>query len=83
VFEELRRHYAYLVVDTSPLLLAPEASMVAAASDGVVMVVRANRTRREVVQRGIRLLSQGQCRVLGAVLNDRSFPIPPFLYRRL
>jgi Mrp family chromosome partitioning ATPase len=83
VFEDLRRHYAYLVIDASPLLQSPEASMIAAASDGVVMVVRANRTRREVVQRGLRILAQGHCRVLGAVLNERKFPIPPFLYRRL
>jgi hypothetical protein len=35
------------------------------------------------VQRGLRLLHQSNCHVLGAVLNERCYPIPSFLYRRL
>jgi len=83
LFKELERHYAYVIVDTSPVLQAPETSLLGAAADGVVVVIRANRTRREVVQRGLRMLGQGNCRILGAVLNERRYPIPPFVYRRL
>ena len=83
LFKELERHYAYVIVDASPVLQAPETSLLGACADGVVVVVRANRTRREVVQKGLRLLSQGNCRILGAVLNERRYPIPPFVYRRL
>ncbi|MEZ4649167.1 MAG: CpsD/CapB family tyrosine-protein kinase [Candidatus Eisenbacteria bacterium] len=83
VLDEIQRHYAFVVLDGAPLVDSPESSLLAAATDGVVLVVRANRTRREVVQRGLRLLHQSNCQVLGAVLNDRKYPIPSFLYRRL
>jgi Mrp family chromosome partitioning ATPase len=80
---DLHRHYAFIVIDASPLLSAPEAGLIAAAADGTLVVVRARRTRREVVQKGLRLLAQSNCRVVGAVLNDRRYPIPSFFYRRL
>lgn len=83
LLDEIHRHYAFVVFDSAPLVSSPESGLLAAASDGVVLVVRANRTRREVVQRGVRLLQQANCHVLGVVLNDRRFPIPSFLYRRL
>jgi Mrp family chromosome partitioning ATPase len=83
VIEEIQRHYAFVVLDGAPLVDSPESVLLAAATDGVVLVVRANRTRREIVQRGLRLLHQSNCHVLGAVLNERCYPIPSFLYRRL
>lgn len=82
-FRELEQHYSFVVIDCSPLLLAPETGLLAGVTDGVVVVVRANRTRREIVQRALKVLQNGSCRVLGAVLNERRYPIPAFLYRRL
>ena len=83
VIEEIRHHYAFVVLDGAPLVDSPESVLLAAATDGVVVVVRANRTRREIVQRGLRMLHQANCHILGAVLNERRYPIPAFLYRRL
>lgn len=83
LLRELTRHYAFVVVDAGASLLAPETAIFASSTDGVVLVVRANRTRREVVQKAIEVLNKGRCRVLGVVLNDRRYPIPGFLYRRI
>jgi Mrp family chromosome partitioning ATPase len=51
-------------------------------ADGLVLVLEANSTRREAAMRVTESLSQAQIRVLGAVLNKRTFPIPESLYRR-
>jgi Mrp family chromosome partitioning ATPase len=51
-------------------------------ADGFVLVLEANSTRREAAMRVTESLSQAQIRVLGAVLNKRTFPIPESLYRR-
>ena len=67
----------------SPDRLAPETAIFASSTDGVVLVVRANRTRREVVQKAIDVLNKARCRLLGVVLNDRRYPIPGFIYRRI
>jgi Mrp family chromosome partitioning ATPase len=80
---EMTRYYAFVVVDAGASLATPEAALLAASSAGVVLVVRANRTRREVVQRALDALHRARCRVLGVVLNDRHYPIPGFLYRRI
>ncbi len=80
---EMARHYSFIIIDAGASLLAPETAMLAANTDGVVLVVRANRTRREVVQKAVGTLNKTRCRLLGVVLNDRRYPIPGFLYRRV
>jgi Mrp family chromosome partitioning ATPase len=80
---EMTRHYAFVVIDAGASLAAPETALLASSTAGVVLVVRANRTRREVVLRALDALHRARCRVLGVVLNDRQYPIPTFLYRRI
>jgi len=46
-------------------------------------VLEANATRRESALRIAETLRATQIRVLGAVLNKRTFPIPEGLYNRL
>ena len=80
---EMTRHYAFVVIDAGAALSAPETALLASLTTGVVLVVRAGRTRREVVQRAVEALNRARCRVLGVVLNDRRYPIPGFVYRRI
>lgn len=53
------------------------------ASDGAVLVVTANRTRREAALHAKHLLSQWDAELLGVVLDQRKFAIPETIYRRL
>lgn len=80
---EMARHYAFVIVDAGASLAAPETAILASSTDGVVLVVRANRTRREVVLKAVESLNKARCRLLGVVLNDRRYPIPGFIYRRI
>lgn len=80
---QMTRHYAFVVIDAGASLAAPETALLASPAAGVVLVVRANRTRREVVQRAVEALGRARCRLLGVVLNDRHYPIPSFIYRRI
>ncbi len=80
---EMTRHYAFVVIDAGASLAAPEAALLASLTTGVVLVVRASRTRREVVIRATEALNRARCRILGVVLNERRYPIPGFVYRRI
>jgi Mrp family chromosome partitioning ATPase len=80
---ELRREFQYVLVDIPPLNLYPDGVTLAKASDGLVLVLKANSTRREVAQAIVQDLKSASVRVLGAILNERHFPIPEALYRRL
>jgi len=79
----LRHHYHYVVIDGPPVLDSPEMVSLATQVDGIVLVVRAARTKREIVQRAIEAIDKFQGRVLGAILNRQQYVIPDFIYRRL
>jgi Mrp family chromosome partitioning ATPase len=52
-------------------------------ADGIVLIVEANHTKRESVRQAKKHLETAQVQLLGAVLDQRTFPIPEFLYRKL
>ncbi len=80
---ELRKDFAVILIDAPPINTYVDAALLGRMADGLVMIVQANHTRREAAQRAKEILDAAGVRVLGAVLNKRTFPIPEFLYRRL
>jgi capsular exopolysaccharide synthesis family protein len=69
----LRGRFAHIVFDTSPLFGVPDTLAVAACVDGVAVVLRQGRARREDAQRAFRLLESARAPILGVILNrDRS-----------
>lgn len=79
----LRHHFHYVVIDGPPVLDSPELVALAGQVDGIVLVVRAARTKREVVQRALETIEKFHGRVLGAILNRQQYVIPDFIYRRI
>ena len=53
------------------------------ACDGAVLVIRANDTRREAALRAKETVLSFDAELLGAVLVNRTFPVPEAIYRRL
>ena len=80
---ELRSEFDYVLIDVPPLNSYSDGLVLAHLSDGLVMVLEANATRREAALRVAENLRAKQVRVLGAVLNKRTFPIPDSLYHRV
>jgi len=80
---ELRTEFDYLLIDAPPLNTYADAIVFGRLTDGVVLVVEANATRREAAMRAAESLKATKIAVLGVVLNKRTFPIPAVLYKRL
>jgi len=80
---ELRAIFDYVVIDAPPVTLYSDATLLGKLADGVVLVVQANSTHREVVRKAKETLEAAKIRILGAVLNKRTFPIPESWYRKL
>jgi Mrp family chromosome partitioning ATPase len=80
---ELRAAFKFVVVHSSPLTADTDSVLLSRCTDGVVLVVEANSTRRETARRVKENLEVADVPVLGVVLNNRTFPIPEALYRRL
>ncbi len=82
-FAELREAFDYVLICSPALTSETAAIRIAQLSDGVVLIVEANHSRRETVRRAKEQLESAQVQLLGAVLDQRTFPIPEKLYRRL
>jgi len=83
VLADLRQRFDRIVVHTSPVRVSSDALNAARFADGVVIVIRADATRREVVNRAIEMLQSAKGRIAGAVLTDRRQTIPGVVYRRI
>lgn len=80
---EIVDRYDYVLTDSDYIGSPFFSQGVVSAGSGVVLVVRAGKTNREVAGRAVETVRQVGGRVLGVVLNRREFPIPDFIYRRL
>lgn len=80
---ELRLEFDYTIVHGPPAALCSDAALLGYLSDGVVLVLEANVTRRAAAQKAMQMLQATNARVLGTVLSKRTFPIPEGIYRRL
>ena len=81
--QELRKEFDYLLIDAPALNLYGDAVSLGQNTDGVVLVLKAESTRRESALKSLTSLRDAHVEVLGAVLNRRTLPIPEFVYRRL
>jgi capsular exopolysaccharide synthesis family protein len=67
VIDEAKGAFDWVIVDTPPLVLLPDAHLLASMADAVVLVVRANSTPHELVRRAADAV--GRERIAGVVLN--------------
>ncbi|EMG39169.1 hypothetical protein PCS_00055 [Desulfocurvibacter africanus PCS] len=79
----LEGRYDHILIDGAPVQENSSALCLSKIVDGVVLVVEAEKTRRQVVQHTLDLLSGVNAKVLGGVLNKRNFHLPRWLYQRL
>jgi capsular exopolysaccharide synthesis family protein len=82
-FAELRKEFDFVLIDAPPLTPYSDALAFGQLTDGFVLVVEANATRREAALQVSENLRAANVRILGAVLNQRTFPIPETLYNKL
>lgn len=81
--KELRGEFDYVLIDAPSLSQSNAAVMLACAADGAVLVLKANSSRREVARKVMDDLKTANVHLLGAVLNQRTFPIPDNIYHKL
>ncbi|MBN1504634.1 MAG: CpsD/CapB family tyrosine-protein kinase [Candidatus Eisenbacteria bacterium] len=83
ILAALQARFNYVLLDAPPVLSHPETAVLGSRVDGVLLVVRALNTRREVAARARDTLARSGCNVIGVVLNRYKYSIPEFIYRRV
>jgi capsular exopolysaccharide synthesis family protein len=69
VLVELRAQFDYVIVDSSPLLAVTDAAILGANSDGVLIVARFGKTKREQLAHAVAHLNDVGASLLGALLT--------------
>lgn len=69
LLEVLKTRYDRIVIDSPPITAVTDSAILGGRADGVVLVVRAAETPRELVKNGVAQLRQVNAHVLGAILN--------------
>jgi protein-tyrosine kinase len=67
MLEEAREAFEWIIIDTPPVALLPDANLLGAMVDGAILVIRANGPSYQLVQRAVEAV--GRDRIIGTVLN--------------
>ena len=66
---ENKENYDFIIIDCPPLASVIDAVLVAKVCDGAIIVIEADNVSYKVVQGVKKQLEQGDCKILGAILN--------------
>lgn len=80
---ELRAEFDYILLDVAPLSSCNHGILLSSWTDGAALVLKANSSNRKTAQKAMNDFQSANAPVLGAVLNQRTFPIPESIYNRL
>jgi capsular exopolysaccharide synthesis family protein len=75
--------YPLIIIDGPSINCCPESVQYAPQVDRVLLVVKSGITRVPVVSAALVRLAAGGCEHVDLILNQRVFPIPAWIYRRL
>jgi len=81
--DRLRLQHRCVLIDCAAISETHDAIRLAPLVDGVVLVVEANRTRRDQIRFAERTIESAGGRILGHVLNKRTYAIPGWFHRAM
>lgn len=70
LLEKLREKFDSIVIDSPPLLAVTDASVLGPKTDGVILVVRAEKTDKDAIALAVQQLRHVGAEILGVVVND-------------
>jgi len=77
-FQDMVRDYAtkydMILIDLPPVLIGADTAIIGSQVDGVVLVYRAGKTERHLLQRSIDYLRQAKANTLGIIMNGTAVP---------
>lgn len=79
----LSGRFDFTIVDLPPVLSTTDAALMATATDGLTLVIEQRFLKREIIGHGVEALRAKSVRVLGTVINKRSYDLPKVIYDRL
>lgn len=75
---QARKEYEYVVIDATPSLAVSDALWIAPSIDGTILVVRADRSKRDQIRRAAAALAASPAPTIGVVLNGVTLERSPY-----
>lgn len=69
LLDALRKVFDYVILDTPPVQAVTDAQILSNRADGTILVVRAEKTKKDSVVNSINLLKKVNANIIGTVLN--------------
>lgn len=69
LIEALRKVFDYVILDTPPVQAVTDAQILSTKADGTILVIRAQKTKKDSVNNAINLLKKVNANIIGTVLN--------------
>ena len=76
----LRRDFDFVVIDTPPVVSTTDACVLSPRADGTILVVRMERTPREVARHAVELLKKARANLVGSVLTGLEGDVKDYYY---
>jgi capsular exopolysaccharide synthesis family protein len=70
LFQELKRHFSIVIIDSPPVLGLADTTVLASKVDGVILVARAGQTPRSMIRQAIQQIRRAGATLLGAAVNQ-------------
>ena len=81
--QTLRFAFDYILLDCPALGVSDEAAILAPETDGMMIVVEADSTKREQIENTRQTIERADGNLLGFILNIRLYTVPGWLYNKL
>ena len=70
ILGQLRDRFDYILIDSPPIIAVTDAAVLASKVDGVILVISAGKTKRELARKARSLLQNVNANLIGVVLNN-------------
>ena len=73
LLSELRKGFDYIIVDSPPIIAVTDSEILTQLVDGTLLVVFADQTESEMMERAIDLMKHDKVYFIGAILNNFAY----------
>lgn len=82
VIEKLKTKFDYIIFDSPPVLTVTDTSVLGAACDAVILVVKAQVTPRGIIEEAFNTLKNAQAKPLACIITNFSVPQPYYYFNK-